>query len=68
MCAPQDRLIGDPAAERFELNALAVMSAPLTYPAMETLAAAVIALVRDRAARIELAALERRAETSEETA
>jgi hypothetical protein len=59
MCAPHDRLIGDTAAERFELDALAVMSAPLTYPTMEFLAAAVVALVRDRAARIELAALER---------
>lgn len=68
MCAPQDRLVGDTAAERFELEALAVMSAPLTYPAMETLAAGVLALVRDRAARIELAAMNRSTENSEETA
>lgn len=59
MSAPEDRLIGDAAAERFELEALAVTSAPLTFPAMESLAVAVLALVRDRAARIELTASER---------
>lgn len=55
MSAPQDRLLTDAAAERLELEALSVMGAPLSFPAMESLAAGVLALVRDRQARVELA-------------
>lgn len=55
MSAPQDRLLGDEAAERFQLEALAVLSAPLIYGLAESLAIGVVALTRDRDARIELA-------------
>ena len=57
MSAPKDRLIGDAAAERFEIEALAVMEAPpLISGAAPSLAIAVVALARDRQARIELSA------------
>jgi hypothetical protein len=55
--APMDRLIGDDAAERFEMEALAIMeAAPLISGPTHSLALAVVALARDRQARIEIAA------------
>jgi hypothetical protein len=55
--APMDRLIGDAAAERYEIEALAVMeAAPLLSEPVHSLAVSVVALARDRQARIELAA------------
>lgn len=57
MSSPVDRLVGDDAAERFEIEALAVMeAAPLISGPTHSLALAVVALARDRQARIELAA------------
>jgi hypothetical protein len=57
MSAPADRLCGDPAAERFELEARSILAAvPLLSGQMESLAVAVIVLAEDRQARIELAA------------
>lgn len=55
MSAPETRLIGDMAAEKFATQAAAVLSAPETMPALTELAAAVALLVRDRQARMELA-------------
>ena len=58
MSAPSDRLLGDDAAQRFELEALALLSAvPLLMPVVERLALAVVALTRDRQARLELATI-----------
>jgi hypothetical protein len=55
--APADRLIGDAAAELFETEALSIMeAAPLLSGPIHSLALAIIALARDRQARIELAA------------
>jgi hypothetical protein len=57
MSAPQDRLIGDVAAQRFEIEALAVIeAAPLLAGPAHSLALAVVALARDRQARIEITA------------
>ena len=57
MSAPQDRLIGDAAAERFQMLAAEVFScSQQPAPILEELAGAVIALCRDRAARAELQA------------
>jgi hypothetical protein len=54
--APVDSLIGDVAAERFEIETLAVMeAAPLLSGPAHLLAVSVVALARDRQARIELA-------------
>lgn len=55
--APMDRLIGDAAAKRFGIEALAVMhAAPLMSGPAHSLAVAVVALARDRPARLEIAA------------
>ena len=55
MKAPINRLIGDAAAQRFEIEALAFMqAAPLMSGPAHSLAIAVVALARDRQARIEL--------------
>ena len=60
MSAPESRLIGDVAAEKFELAAAAVLAAPEVMPCLTSLAAAVVFLVRDRQARQELARVEPR--------
>lgn len=60
MSSPHSRLLSDAAAGRFEQEASCLLAAaPLIPSGIETLAAAVVALVRDREARIELAAVER---------
>lgn len=60
MSAPEARLLGDAAAERFRVNALAVLSSAFSVaPALENLAVAVLTLSEDRHARIELAAAAR---------
>ena len=57
MSAPETRLLGDAAAEKFELAALAhLATAPGCYREVEDLSLAVVALCRDRSARIELSA------------
>jgi hypothetical protein len=57
MSAPLERLVSDLAAEHFECEALAVLASAAFLPsATESLAASVIALARDRQARIEIAA------------
>lgn len=64
MSNPQDRLLTDRAAENLQLEALAVLSAPLISSQSENLAAAVVALARDRQARVELATLGQRERAS----
>ena len=61
MSAPSDRLIGEDAAERFQAEAAAVLTAPLISSMTESLAIAVLALTRDRQARIEFEATSRSA-------
>ena len=62
LSATADRLIGDAAAQRFEIEALSVLeAAPLLSGPVHTLALAVVALARDRSARLEIAAVERAA-------
>ena len=56
--SPEDRLLSDKSAESLQLEALAVLAAPLISSQAQDLAAAVVALARDRQARIELRALE----------
>ena len=57
MSTPADRLIGDVTAERFEIEALGIIGyAPLLAGSIHSLALSVVALARDRQARIELAA------------
>lgn len=54
MSAPEDRLLSDVAVERFAIEASAVLAGPSTWPVLEHMATAVIALTRDRSARLEL--------------
>lgn len=54
MSAPETRLLADEAAERFEVEALACLAGPVIFPTMESLAAAVLMLARDRQARLEM--------------
>lgn len=54
MSAPVDRLVGDQAAERFAIQAAAVLAGPETAPLLVEMAAAITLLVRDRQARCEL--------------
>lgn len=61
MSNPADRLLTDEAARRCEVEALAVLAGPMTSPSAQSLAASVIALCGDRAARIELDAVRRAA-------
>lgn len=56
MSSPGDRLVGDEAAQRFEIEAFAIMACPQVLPQLQDLAAAVILLCRDRQARQELSA------------
>ena len=60
MSAPEDRLLGDAAAERFQMLAAEVFScSQQPAPVLEELSAAVIALCQDRAARMELDVMRR---------
>ena len=58
MSSPHDRLLGEAAAERLHLEASAILSGPTTLPMLESMAAAVVTLSRDRQARIELARID----------
>jgi len=56
MSAPEDRLISDGAAERFQHEAVAILTGDLDAdPKVRELAIATLALTRDRSARQELA-------------
>jgi hypothetical protein len=58
MSAPEDRLISDVAAERFQHEAVEILTSnPYADPRVRELAMATLALTRDRNARQELATL-----------
>ena len=60
MSAPVDRLIGDGMVERFEREALEVLSHKVhSDPVAQEMAFATLALIRDRSARQELSIIER---------
>lgn len=64
MSAPEERLLGDAAADRFQLLATAVFSCGQEpAPILEELSAAVIALCLDRAARMEMDVVRRAGKT-----
>ena len=57
LSAPESRLVGDAAAQSFEIDARALLAcSPFTTPAVEARAAAVVLLLEDRQARIEMEA------------
>ncbi len=61
MSAPENRLIGDGEVERLRLDAVAVLIQHQHFdPVVQQLAIGTLALIRDRAARQELASLSRR--------
>ncbi len=57
MSAPEDRLVGECEAEQLQRDAVAILSVhPHLNPAAHRLSLAVLALIRDRSARLELSA------------
>lgn len=60
--SPHDRLMSDAIAQRLEdeANAVLACSRPALTPALEEMAGAVLALLADREARVELAATQGR--------
>lgn len=62
--SPHDRLVSDLTAQRLEQDANAVLSCsrPILTPAMEEMAGAVLALLGDREARVEIMAGSQRTE------